>query len=140
MRGQYLTVEYVIFFAIGVIMIIAVYVIFLNVNQTIEKSITETQLEMVGEAITGAIINVFGASNSTNSTIYYNLKIPEKLSNCIYSISVTAENKLELRCVQNREMGIETTLYNFNINDGNIIYSTKGFIEIFVKNGVVELK
>jgi len=148
MRGQYLTVEYLIFFMIGVFMIISVYFTFSNLNNTYRDSIMQNQLQMTGELISGTIINVYEAANSTNSNISYNLSIPAKLSNCIYSINITKKailsgtlpiDTLNINCTNVPNKGIALTLYNFNISNKNIIYSTNGLLKIFAYNGRVEL-
>ena len=138
MKGQYLTIEYVIFFAIGIGMIVAVYFLFSNINSISEKSAIKAQLEITGEMIRGTIINVLEASNLTNSTIYYNLTIPPKLSRCTYAIKV--ENGLNLNCTGDPTTGVILTLYNFNIDTENIIYSPRSYLQIVAEDGVVELK
>jgi len=138
MKGQYLTLEYLIFFTIGIIIIISVYLLFSNINETYRKNIIQNQLKMTGELISGAIINVYEVSNNTNSKINYTLSIPTKLSNCIYTVNVSS-NKLNLNCINIQEMGIALTLYNFNIENENIIYSTNGLIKLYASNGKVEL-
>ena len=85
MKGQYLTLEYIIFFGIGIILIISVYNAFSDINQKYEVTTTEYQLRMTGEMIMGNIIRLHEASNYTGTKIEYDLPIPERLSNCIYS-------------------------------------------------------
>jgi len=138
MKGQYLTVEYVIFFIIGLSMIVAVYFIFSNINAITERNMIKPQLKAVGETIRGTIINIFEASTDTNSEIDYNLSIPFKLSKCIYKIEV--DNGLNLNCTHDISIGTVLNLYNLNITTKNIIYSTKGYVEIRVYNEMVELK
>lgn len=138
MKGQYLTVEYIIFFLIGISLIISVYYIFSSVNEIAERNATESQLEAVGEMIRGTIINLLEASSSSESEIYYNLSIPVKLSKCIYSIEV--HNDLNLNCTHDARIGVTLTLYNLNITAKNIIYSTNGYLRINATNGKVELK
>ncbi|MFH1473303.1 MAG: hypothetical protein ABIE55_00250 [Candidatus Aenigmatarchaeota archaeon] len=140
MKGQYLTIEYLLFFTIGVIMIVSVYYIFSGLNQQYEKATTEYQLQMTGQMIMGSVINVFEASNSTNSQVIYNLTIPTKLSNCIYSIR-ELNGFLLLECVEIRGMNANLTLYNFNIKiKNNIIYSTNGLLEIYANGGEIDIK
>lgn len=139
MKGQYLTIEYVLFFAIGVVVVILVYNLFSDSARIVERGLTEAQLKGVGTMISGAIIKTFEASNSTNSTVYYNLTIPERLSNCVYSIILTASKSLRLECIDDREINAELYLYNFNINVKNILYSTRGLLGIFVRNGRIDL-
>jgi len=139
MKAQYLTIQYLIFFTIGVILIVSVYFTFSNLNQQYEKTTTEYQLQMTGEMIMGTIIRTFETSNSTNTKVNYNLSIPTKLSNCIYSIKI--ENDfLKLDCIEIPEIGIDLTSYNFNIKMDNIIYSTNGLLQITVKDGEIDLK
>jgi hypothetical protein len=138
MKGQYLTVEYVIFFIIGIGMIISVYFIFSNLNAITERNTIKTQLKSVGEIVRGTIINILEVSSSTKSEINYNLSIPPKLSRCIYEIDI--DNGLNLNCTHDISIGVVVSLYNLNITTENILYSTKGYIEINAYNGIVELK
>lgn len=138
MKGQYLTIEYLIFFTIGVVLIISVYFSFSNINETYRDNLMQSQLKMTGELISGTIINIYEASNNTNSRINYTLSIPTKLSTCIYTVNVIS-NKLNLNCTNIPNTGIALTLYNFNIINQNIIYSTNGLIKLSAKDGKVEL-
>ena len=138
MKGQYLTIEYLIFFTIGVVLIISVYFSFSNINETYRDNLMKSQLKMTGELISGTIINIYEASNNTNSRINYTLSIPTKLSTCIYMVNVIS-NKLNLNCTNIPNIGIALTLYNFNIVNQNIIYSTNGLIKLYAKDGRVEL-
>ena len=138
MKGQYLTMEYLLFFMIGVFMIISVYFSFSNMNETYRNSILQNQLQMTGELISGTIINVYEISNSTNSSINYSLSIPSKLSNCVYAINVTTIG-LNLYCINLPNAGTTLTLYNFNISNKNIIYSTNGLLKLSAVNNKVEL-
>jgi len=138
MKGQYLTIEYVVFFIIGIGMVVSVYLIFTNINEISERNTIKSQLKSVGETIKGTIINVLETSSSTESEINYNLSIPPKLSRCIYMIEV--DNGLNLNCTHDISIGVVVSLYNLNITTENIIYSTKGYLEINVYNEKVELK
>jgi len=138
MKGQYSTVEYIIFFIIGIILIISIYFIFSNINDVTEMNTLKSQLKAVGEMIRGSIINIVETSSSTNSNIDYNLSIPSKLSNCIYTIK--GYNTLDLNCTYDTRIGVILSLYNLNITTENIIYSTKGYVEIIASNATVELK
>jgi len=137
MKGQYLTLEYLIFFMIGVFMIISVYYSFSNLNNTYRDAILQNQLKMTGELISGTIINLYEVSNSTNSSINYSLAIPTKISSCVYSINISSD--LVINCINVQNASIVLTLYNFNISNKNIIYSTNGLLKLFAKAGRVEL-
>ena len=119
-------------------MIISVYFIFTNVNQIAERNTVKSQLKAVGETIRGTIINVLEASSSTESEINYNLSIPLKLSTCTYAIEV--DNGLNLNCSHDISIGTVLSLYNLNIATENIIYSTKGYVEINADYDEVWLK
>jgi hypothetical protein len=138
MKAQYLTLEYLIFFMIGVFLIISVYISFSNINDIYRNSLMQNQLKMIGELISGTIINVYEASNSTNSSINYSLTMPTKLSGCIYAINATI-NGLNINCINVPNTGIVLTSYNFNISNKNTIYSTNGLLKLFATSGRVEL-
>lgn len=137
MKGQYLTVEYVFFFAIGVLMIIIVYFTFSGITENIRQNTAETQLYRIGENVRGFIINTFEVANSTNSTIYYNVSIPAKVSLCTYAIEF--KENLNLNCTDNYKIGAVLNLYGINIVGRNIKYSTEGNIQIINRNGAVEI-
>ena len=138
MKGQYLTIEYVIFFAIGIAMIISVYFLFYNISSSLRDPSMKLQLEETGELIRGTMVNVFEVSGSTNSKILYNLSIPTTLSGCVYAIEV--KDKLFLNCTDNFALSSVFSLYGINIKSQAIIYSSKGFVEMLAENGVVEIK
>jgi hypothetical protein len=138
MRGQYLTLEYIIFFMIGVFMIVSVYYTFSSISDTYRNSIMQNQLKMTGELVGGTIIQMYEASNNTNSSINYSLSIPVSISGCIYSVNAI-NGRLNLNCTNIPQKGISLNLYNFNTSNKNIIYSTNGFIKLFAKDGKVEL-
>jgi hypothetical protein len=137
MKGQYLTLEYIIFFTIGIMLIVTVYNTFTNLNVTYRDGILQNQLQMTGELIAGSIVNVYEASNSTNSTVKYNLSIPSQLSGCIYSINIIS-NRLNLNCTDVKN-GVTLPLYNFITSNQNIIYSTGSLIKLSAKDGKVDL-
>lgn len=140
MKGQYLIVKYIIFFAIGIILVIVVYSAFLDINSRLEENLVKSQLKKTGEVIRGTIVNIFEKGETTDSTILYYLAIPPKLSGKMYTI--IAEDGLDppyssilsLNSTQDPRLGVVLTLYNFNISKKNIIYSTNGLIKIKYDN------
>jgi hypothetical protein len=138
MRGQYLTIEYIIFFVIGVIMVISVYYIFSDINSIAEKNTVKTQLKSVGEMVRGAALKVLEVSSNTNSDINYNVSIPTRLSRCIYVIE--SNRGLSLNCTHDFGISSSLSLYNLNITTENTIYSTRGYVEIRAHNKTVVLK
>ena len=138
MKGQYLSVEWVLFFAIGVAMVVLVYTTFSMISNTVRETSASIQLQQTGELIRGYIINTFEASNSSDSYIEYNLSLPSRLSNCIYAITVI-DDKLNINCTDNYKIGSVLSLYGINTEISNIIYSTNEKIEIVANGEVVEL-
>jgi hypothetical protein len=139
MKGQYLTLEYTIFFVIGIVMVVSVYYSFSDINRKYELATTEYQLTMTGELIMGNVIRLFETSNYTDTRISYDLEIPTRLSNCVYSITMT-NGFLRLECLD-VPVGVDLTSYNFNIIiKNNILYSTEGAIHMTAENGEVDLE
>ena len=139
MKGQYLTIEYLIFFIIGISLVIIIYYTFSDMNSIAERNTVKSQLSAVGEMVMGAAIDVSDASSTTKSSVNYSLQIPTKLADCIYEIRYNA-NGLNLNCTQDRRLGAVMGLYNLNITTKNTIYSTKGYVEIIAYNQTVELR
>lgn len=139
MKGQYLTLEYIIFFVIGVVMIVLVYYNFSDMNEKYELATTEYQLTMTGHLIMGNVISIYEASNYTDTKISHDLDIPTKLSNCIYSIRII-NDFIRLECLD-VPVEVDLTSYNFNIIiKNNILYSTDGTIHMTVEDGEVVLE
>lgn len=129
MKGQYLTVEYVIFFAIGLALIIGVFFSFGNVNSRLKEVAVQGQVDRTAEMIRSSIVNVYLASKNTESTISYDLAIPTKLSGSIYNIR-ELDNKLNVNSTDNYNIGKVLTLYGIPFSQQDIIYSTNGKITI----------
>ena len=88
----------------------------------------------------GNIIRIYETSNSTDTEINYNLSIPTKLSNCIYSIKVE-DSFLILNCIEMEGIVANLTSYNFNIKIKNdIIYSTNGLLQITAEYGEIDIE
>lgn len=136
-KGQYLTVEYVLFFGIGIAMIVSVYFIFSAVNETTSKVGSDIQMEKVGELIRGTIIYDFEAARYTDSTIYHNISIPTSISGCVYEI--TATENLNLNCTDNNIIGAVLSLYGISASVPNRLVSTRGYVSIKATSGAVEL-
>ncbi len=138
MKGQYLAVEWVFFFAIGIILVIMVFSIFSTVGLTYRNTVVELQLMRSGELLRNGIVNVFEASKFGGENIYMNVSIPPQLSRCIYTIEIGG-GELSLRCVDNPGLKAVLNLYDINTNSENIIYSTNGLVKLWGNNGLVKL-
>ena len=137
MKGQYLTVEYVLFFAVGIAMVVGIYLTFVNINEEIRTDAVTMQLGKTGEYVRDHIVNIYEAGKRTDSKINYNLRIPSRLSGHTYLIKYT--DKLNINSTQNYKIGDVLSLYNININSSNIIYSTNGVINIRYEDNQVWL-
>jgi len=129
MKGQYLTVEYVLFFAFGVTMAVGVFLLFSNIAGNIRESGMEAQFEKTGELIRGHIIQAFNSAKFTGSTVKYNVSIPTELSDCIYLVNIDGNN-LELRCKDNFNIGAVLSLYGITAENEAVVYSSRGLVKI----------
>ncbi len=136
MKGQYITLENMLFFAIGVVMIITVYAVFSSISDSISSAVVQNQLAKEGENIRAAIVKSFTAGNLTNSTIKFSLGMPRELSGCVYKITAT-EGKLFLSCTGNT---YSKSLYLYEIETkvkNGAAYSSYGKLDIFYSDGKV---
>ena len=139
MKGQYLTIEYVLFFAIGIAMTVAVYMMFTNINVILKEDAQTMQFEKIGSYVRDATLTIYETGKRTNSVIEYNLEIPPKLSNSAYVISFDARKKINVNSTQNSKIGAVLDIYNINIQVPNTIYSTNGAVKIQYQAGGVVL-
>lgn len=138
MKGQYLTIEYVIFFAIGIAMVVGVYITFNGINEDLRQDALIMQLEKTNEIVRDSIVSVYEAGTRTDSIIEYTVSIPTTLSGQTYSLRYTNGN-INTNSTQNFKIGSVLNLYNININAPNILYSTSGKVKIRYQNGQVSL-
>lgn len=132
-KGQYLTLEHVFFFVMGLAMTLIVYSTFSSMASNIKNENFEYQLLKVGENIRWNIVGVFISGNETNSNITLTIRIPRYVSGCIYQVSF--DNNLNLNCTENKK-GVVLGLYGIDISIKNrIIYSSKEEIKINYESG-----
>lgn len=140
-KGQYITLENMFLFAVGVIMIIAIYAVFSGMADSLRAAALQNQLEKEGESIRAGIVKAFIAGNSTNSTVSIFMDIPIKLSGCAYKISANA-GSLNMDCMDLDGIrpaalnlyGIETNIKN------SAIYSSAGRLIILYSGGAILLE
>jgi hypothetical protein len=138
MKGQYITLENVLFFAIGISMVILLYNSFSNISENIKKESYDEGLKKVGKYIHGNIIKIYEAGKQTNSNISITLRVPERVSDCIYKILVE-NGKMKLICTLTGE-SIKLNLYGINTKiKSEYIYSTKKAIKVKYKEGLIEI-
>ncbi len=137
MKGQYVTVEALFFFTMGVSMALITFVIFLDFSDTIRKANTESQIGRVGDFITSSIAEVYLAGNITNSSLRLDIPVPEQVSGCIYQI--TAKDSLVLNCTGTAFSNV-LSLYGIETKVKNgAAYSSNGKITLSYSSGRVEL-
>jgi hypothetical protein len=139
MKGQYLTVEYVFFFAFGVILAISVFFLFSSMSDNLREDALTYQLEKAGEFVRGNIVKSFITANTTESTVFSNVSIPTELSKCLYVLDISDDNMI-INCTDNYKIGTVLSLYGINVTDAGLIYSSRGLIEITAWPNGVELR
>jgi hypothetical protein len=138
MKGQYITIENVLFFGIGLSMVILLYTGFSNISEKVKMESYEIELEKVGVFIRENIVNVYEIGKQTNSNITVYLRIPEKISDCIYKI-LLEDNKIKLICMLAGKT-VELNLYGVDTNiKSGYLYSTQRILEIRYVDGVIEI-
>lgn len=134
-KGQYLTLENLFFFSIGLALAMVVFFSFSGISDTVRTNSYEKQLLKSGEFIRENIVKVFSAANQTNSSISLTIEIPRELSGCIYKI--TADTKLNLNCTTNN-VGSSLNLYGINTKiKFDALYSSQNYIKINYENGKI---
>jgi len=133
MKGQYLPIQWSMYFGIGVAMVIYSYFLFSGISDTIKNTSASTLLNRVDNLIGSTAIVVYEEANRTNisarhSFMEYNLTIPEKLSDCIYAIEIKAY--IEVYCTGNPGKKALFSMQGINMKGSSIIYSTRGYVTI----------
>lgn len=129
MRGQYLTIEYVLFFAFGVAMTVAIFFAFSGIAGTIRDASLEAQLARTGELLRAATIAVAETAAGTASNVSYNVSVPVRLSACSYAVLVAGRD-LNLNCTDNYKLGAVLDLYGLPVQSAGVVYSSRGYITI----------
>ena len=137
MKGQYITLENMFFFAVGIAMVIAIYAVFSNISDSMRSAALQDQLEKEGENIRSGIVKTYTAGNSTNSTITLSMEIPKQLSGCNYKITADAKS-LYMNCADESINSNAINLYGIETRIKNgALYSSSGKIDIFYSGGNV---
>lgn len=137
-KGQYLTLENVLFFSIGLAMALTVFFAFSGISNNVRTTSYEAQLSKAGELIRENIVKVFSAGNRTNSSISITIQIPRDVSGCIYKI--TLAEKLNLNCTTNN-IGSSLNLYGIDVKiKFDTIYSSQEYVKISYGSGKVILE
>lgn len=138
LKGQYLTLENVLFFSIGLAMALTIYFAFIAISDTTKTSSYEKQLLKSGEFIRDNIVKVFSSASHSNSSISYTIKIPREVSDCIYKITI--DKTLNLNCTTN-DIGVTLSLYGINTKiKFGVLYSSQDYIKISYADGEIILE
>ncbi|NOZ82110.1 MAG: hypothetical protein GXO63_03080 [Candidatus Micrarchaeota archaeon] len=128
MKGQYLVLEHVFFFLIGVIMTIVIFYTFSGIADNIREGSFRYQLLRVAETLRWDIVEAYLAGKETGAIITIKRDIPTEIAGCLYSI--TASENLTVKCIQTGESE-SLPLFNISVTVTNqIIYSSSGIIII----------
>lgn len=139
MKGQYITLENMFFFAVGIAMVIAIYATFSSISDSVRSAALQEQLTKEGESVRAGIIKVFIAGNSTNSSISLFLEIPKELSGCGYKIASGGGNLLA-SCTDGQSESESLNLYGIDTTVKNgAAHSSSGKIGIFYSGGKILL-
>ncbi|MFZ3077859.1 MAG: hypothetical protein WA139_05355 [Candidatus Aenigmatarchaeota archaeon] len=139
MKGQYITLENMFFFAVGIAMVIAIYATFSSISDSVRSAALQEQLTKEGESVRAGITRVFIAGNSTNSSISLSLEIPKELSGCGYKITSVGGNLLA-GCMDAQAESESLNLYGIDTTVKNgAAYSSSGKVIIFYSGGKILL-
>lgn len=139
MKSQVLTLENMIFFSLGIALVLMVYFTFTSVSEEIKKISVEEGVKKTAAYISYNVNKVYRIGNLTNSSIELYIPIPDKIGGEIYRISQ-----------KNGNIFLHLLKYNFRYNltlygiEAKLKYkqipsSKKGLI-IEYSNGMVEIR
>ncbi len=130
MKGQFVTLEHVFFFVIGVVMTIVIYYAFSGIADSIEKIGVHYQLLRVAEALRWQLTSIYLAGNETGARIEVTAEIPVQVSGCVYGI----KKGLVVFCEETGESVEAFVPFPLEIKN-EIIYSSSGRINITYEEG-----
>lgn len=139
MKSQVITVENVLFFSLGIILVFMVYFTFNSISEQIKEISMKEELKKVATYISYNINKVYRIGNTTNSSIELYVSIPDQILGEIYRISQDNGN-IFLRFI-NYDFRYNLTLYG---KEAKLKYkeipSSKKWIIIGYSNGKVKIK
>jgi hypothetical protein len=95
-KGQYLSVEQMVLFSLGIVITISIYFSFSAIVDNVRKTTRMDNLRKAGNSITSGISEVYtivGSSGENADVVNLTLDIPKKISGETYQIK-TKNNKL----------------------------------------------
>ncbi len=139
MKSQAFTVENVLFFSIGIFMVILLYTAFASLNDNIKESVYKISVEKTGEYISYVLTKVYQVGNSTSSNITVFLPLPYRIGDCILRIE-EIDNEIMILCPSE---GIKHSLNLYGIKPkikSGYIYTSQMGIKIRYENNEVYIE
>ncbi len=137
-KAQVLTLENVMFFSLGVVMVLLVYQSYLSISKDVEKETAKYGLKKIAAYISYEVNRIYRAGSSTNSNISSILVLPSSVSRRQY-ILMQDSNAIYL-FLPAYGFRVNLTLYGINAKlKTRSIPSSKRFIEIAYSQGKVEI-
>ncbi len=139
MKAQVLTLENVLFFSLGIILVLMVYFTFTSVSEEIRKKSVEEGVIKTATYLSYVINKVYRIGNITNSSITLYVSIPEKIGGEIYRISSSGKNLFVILPDYNFRYNL--TLYGIEVKlKYKQIPSSKRGLIIEYSGGKVEIR
>ena len=139
MKSQVLTLENVIFFSLGIALVLIVYFTFTSISHEIKKISIEEGVKKTAEFISYNINKVYRIGNLTNSSIELFIPIQDKICGEIYRIS--QDNGAIFIHLLKYDIKYNLTLYGIKTKlKYKQIPSSKKALIIKYSNGMVEIR
>ncbi len=139
-KGQIFTIENVLFFSIGVMLVVMMFFSFNSYAKTVKENGQKFYMEKLGEYIAYGINRVYFYGNTTNSTIKYYLFVPHGLSDCYFKIELDKQGNLVIDCPKTGKKKI-LNLYGIDTKiKSRYVSTSQGRIIIEYKDGTVYLR
>ncbi len=136
MKGQYLTIENIFFFAIGVLLVISIYFAFSAISGHLKQETMEKDLQKTAEFISNEITKTYIYGNFTNSSLLFTLNIPYAILGNEYFVEPSGNNLN----ISFTSINIQKSLPLRNIEiEGKRIYSNAGVLKINYTNNKIFL-
>ena len=138
MKSQVFTLETVLFFSLGVGMIIFLYLSYSSTSEYIKTEGYKLNLEKFGEYLSFVINKVYEVGNSTNSTVMLFLYFPPKIGECSYQIEERG-GQIILSCPQ-KNIKRPVSLYGLDVKiKSKVMHLSRRGITITYSHGKVYL-
>lgn len=136
-KGQILSVEQMILFAVGIIITMTVFFSFNTVKGEIKNFVEKEQLEEIGQLIDSGISEVY-ATGYNNSL---KLNVPEKIHTKTYKIILQDNPKMLKVKLLNERKSVKFNLTHIPVYmEENSLAGSKGVIKILYNGNNIKLE